>query len=82
MKSEQIYLERIVQDPEILAGKPTIRGTRVPVDLILGKLAYNTDVQELFLDYPHLTLDDIRAVLLYAQSLVQRVPKARSSKAS
>ena len=60
-----------------MVGKPVIEGTRIPVALILGKLAYNLDLDELFLDYPRLSVDDIKAVLLYAQSLVAKVPKAK-----
>jgi len=64
--------ERIVQDPEILVGKPVVRGTRIPVELVLAKLAANPDLAELFLDYPRLTLDDVRACLDYARLLVER----------
>ena len=55
--------DRIVMDPEILTGKPTIRGTRIPVELVLAKLARNPDLSELFEDYPRLTVDDIKACL-------------------
>ena len=57
------YQDRIIQDPEILVGKPVVKGTRIPVELVLAKLAANPDVRELFLDYPWLTLDDVRACL-------------------
>lgn len=60
------YEERIVRDPAILAGKPTIRGTRIPVDLVLAKLAASPDLDELFADYPRLTIDDVKACLAYA----------------
>lgn len=62
--------ERIVVDPEVMVGKPVIRGTRIPVELILEKLAYDLDVEEVLEDYPRLTRDDIRACLDYAHSLV------------
>ena len=42
----------------------------MPVELVLAKLATNPDVDEFFLDYPELTIDDIKAALLYARSLV------------
>jgi len=64
--------ERIVMDPEILTGKPTIRGTRIPVELVLAKLARNPDLGELFEDYPRLTLEDVKACLEYARHLVER----------
>ena len=38
------YSERIVQDPEILVGKPVVKGTRIPVELVLAKLAHNPDL--------------------------------------
>lgn len=48
-------LERIVRGLEILAGKPVVRGTRIPVELVLAKLARDPDLDELFADYPRLT---------------------------
>ena len=62
---------RIVQDPAILAGKPVIRGTRIAVEVILEYLAHNPDFDELFADYPRLTMDDVKAALEYAQHLVR-----------
>jgi uncharacterized protein (DUF433 family) len=62
---------RIVRDPAILAGKPVIRGTRIPVEVILDYLAHNPDLDELFADYPRLTIDDVKAALAYARHLVQ-----------
>ena len=67
---------RIVQDPDILVGKPVVRGTRIPVELVLAKLAANPDVQELFADYPRLTVDDVKVCLEYATHLVQQQDKA------
>lgn len=64
------YADRIVVDPAILVGKPTIRGTRVSVELVLEHLAANPDLGELFAAFPHLTLDDVRACLAYAQAVV------------
>lgn len=71
------YTDRIVQDPEILTGKPVVRGTRIPVELVLAKLARNPDLTDLFADYPRLTRDDVRACLEYAKGLVEQAPKAR-----
>lgn len=73
MKTNQtFYQTRIIQDPNILVGKPVIKGTRIPVELVLGKLATNPDVHELFLDYPRLTIDDVKACLEYARHLVEK----------
>jgi uncharacterized protein (DUF433 family) len=69
------YQERIVRDPRILSGKPIVKGTRIPVELVLAKLAYNPDLAELFADYPRLTVDDVKACLEYARTLVERIGK-------
>ena len=62
--------ERITIDPETMVGKPVVAGTRVPVELVLAKLAADPNLGEFFLDYPELTLDDVKAVLAYASTLV------------
>ncbi len=61
--------ERIAVDPEILAGKPVIRGTRVAVELILELLAAGQSESEILASYPGLTRDDILACLSYASYL-------------
>jgi uncharacterized protein (DUF433 family) len=63
-------LERIVLDPRILVGKPVVRGTRIPVYLVLDHLAHNFDLEDLFADYPRLTVEDVQACLAYAQGIV------------
>ena len=63
-------LSRITVDPGILVGKPTIRGMRISVELILDALAAGVSEQDLLEDYPLLELADIRAVLLYARDIV------------
>ena len=67
-----IFGKNIVADPEILAGKPVIRGTRIPVDLILKKLAENITVDEILKDYPRLIKGHVQEILKYAHSLVAR----------
>jgi len=63
-------LTRIEINPKVMLGKPVIRGTRIPVEIILRKLAQNISVEEILSDYPRLTKEDIRAALAYAaQSL-------------
>ena len=66
------HLDRIVVDACILAGKPVVKGTRIPVALVLSKLAQNPDLGELFADYPRLTIEDVKACLEYAM-LLERV---------
>ena len=62
----QIPHERIVSDPEIMMGKPTIKGTRITVELNLTKLGEGMTVVELLEVYPHLTRDDVLAALSFA----------------
>jgi uncharacterized protein (DUF433 family) len=61
---------RIIQDPTILAGTPVVNGTRIPVELVLAKLAVNLDLADLFADYPRLTVADVKACLAYAKDVV------------
>lgn len=53
--------ERIEKNPKIMGGKPVVRGTRVPVDLVLRKLGAGMTAEAILADHPRLTLDDIRA---------------------
>jgi uncharacterized protein (DUF433 family) len=64
--TERGLLKRIVIDPKIMVCKPVIRGTRLPVEIIVEKVAYGATVDDLTIDYPFLTEDDVRAALLYA----------------
>ena len=61
--------ELIVVDPEILAGKPVIRGTRLAAEFILELLAAGQSEQDILTDYPGLTPEDILACLSYANYL-------------
>ena len=60
------WKNHIKVDPDIMFGKPVISGTRVPVDIILNKLAGGKTVEQLLKSYPHLTPEDISACLYYA----------------
>jgi len=63
------WAERIVVNPEILARKPVIRGTRIAAELILELLAAGQSESEILANYPGLTKDDILACLSYASYL-------------
>jgi len=77
------YHGRIIEDPAIMVGKPVVKGTRIPVELVLGHPAHNPDVGELFAAYPHLTIEDVKAVLAYAQDAVGgKRKRARRRKAA
>ena len=64
-------LNRIVSDPRVMAGKPVIRGTRITVDMILQLLASGMKPEEIAEDY-NISLEDIRAALLYAAKVLGR----------
>jgi uncharacterized protein (DUF433 family) len=64
--TEQRLLRRIVTNPKVMLGKPVVKGTRLPVEIIVEKLAYGETFEDLKRDYPFLQDDDIRAALLYA----------------
>ena len=59
-------IERITVDPDVLGGKPIIKGTRMAVEFILELLASDVSEQEILEDYPHLSHEDIKACLRYA----------------
>jgi uncharacterized protein (DUF433 family) len=61
--------QRIVVDPQILAGKPVIRGTRIAVEFILELLAAGQSEKEIVRNYPGLAKEDILACLEYASYL-------------
>jgi uncharacterized protein (DUF433 family) len=58
--------ERIETIPEVMCGKPVIRGTRITVTLILEKLGAGLSPEAIISDYPRLTHEDIQAALAYA----------------
>jgi uncharacterized protein (DUF433 family) len=61
---------RIEINPSVMQGKPVIRNTRIPVELLLRKLAEGAAVEELLDAYPRLTKDDIQACLAYAADAI------------
>jgi uncharacterized protein (DUF433 family) len=69
--TENQLLRRIVANPRIMFGKPVIRGTRLPVDMIVEKVAYGATTQDLQKDYPFITDADVTAALLYAAKRVR-----------
>src|SRR5712692_1636025 len=74
MKTEQQipYQDRIVRIPGIVGGKPVVKGTRIPVRLVLEFLAQDLDTKTLFDAYPRLTEEDVKATFVYAERLVER----------
>lgn len=62
--------DRIEFDPSVCSGKAVIRGTRIPVSVILEQVADGDSWNELIKGYPELTVDDIRAALRYASEMI------------
>ena len=63
-------LDRVTFNKDVLCGKPTIRGLRISVEMILELLAAGESEERILEDYPELEPDDIRAALAYAHRLV------------
>lgn len=64
------YATRISCDPAVLAGKPAIKGTRVPVDLVLKMLSAGMTYEQILTEYLDLEREDILAAISYARSTV------------
>ncbi len=65
------WKQYVVGDPEIPRGKPRIKGTRIPVGLVLGYLAAGKTSTEILADFPDLTGEQIAACLDYARELAE-----------
>jgi uncharacterized protein (DUF433 family) len=61
--------EHIHADPAIMVGKPAIKGTRIPVEMILEHLAFGRTIEQVLVSWPLLTRDDVLAALAYSNSL-------------
>jgi len=68
----QDYRHYITSNPNILFGKPTIKDTRIAVELILDELAAGTTIEELLEEYPRLTRESIYAALAFAADTLRR----------
>lgn len=64
-------MEDIIVDQNIMAGKPIIRGTRIPVHAILMRIADGMTLEEILEEYPNLTKKKVRAALEYAERIVR-----------
>jgi len=65
-------LSRIVVDPNVLAGKPVVKGTRIPIYLIIELIAAGMNIKDVLKEYPELKEDDVKAALLYASKLLEK----------
>ena len=66
------YHERISVDAGVMLGKPTIKGTRITVELVLRKLSQGATIPELLEAYPHIQREDILAALSYGADVISR----------
>lgn len=66
------WQNHIHSDPNVLLGKPTIKGTRIAVELILELLATGWTVEMILKSYPKLTEDDLKAVFAYLRDCIQQ----------
>ena len=69
--NKQALLERITVSPDVMVGKPTVRGMRITVEQLLIAMAAGVTVPQLLEDYPGVVPEGIQAVLLYAAELVE-----------
>ncbi len=66
--ADRKLLKRIERNPDVMLGKPVIRGTRITVEVILDLLAKGQSAKEILAEYPELKAEDIRAALAYASA--------------
>jgi uncharacterized protein (DUF433 family) len=64
-------LDRIIQDPGVMGGKPCIRGMRVTVGMIVGQIGAGHSIEEVLADYPYLEREDVLQALRYAAWLAE-----------
>ena len=70
-----IWQERITVDPNVLVGKPIIKGTRISVEFVVDLLGRGWTTDQILHEYDHLTLGDIQACLAYAGELLKSEPE-------
>ena len=69
--SDVQQFDRITMDPEVMGGKPCIRGMRVSVGMIVGAMAAGRTIEQLLADFPYVEEPDIREALAFAAHLTQ-----------
>ena len=63
-------MKRIVVNPKVMVGKPVIKGTRITIEAIIGRVAEGWTFDKILEDFPYITKEDIQAAIRYAESLV------------
>lgn len=82
MLSKSEISTRITRNPGIYGGKPIIRGTRMPVDLIVDFLSNGDTAEEIVGNYPDLTVEDIEAAVVFTEDEANRLRKPRSPRSA
>ncbi len=65
------FIDRIELNPKVCNGKPVIKGTRIPVSVILDQIAAGDPWDAIIVGYPEITVEDIQAALLYASAVLE-----------
>ncbi len=65
------YSGRIIRDPQVCGGEPVFKGTRVPLRTVLASLAEGDTIEQILVDFPTLTADDVRAAIAFAAASAQ-----------
>ena len=75
-------LERIAVNPLVMLGKPVIRGTRITVEILLEKIAAGFSMDEILVDYPRLSKEDVLAAVAYAREVIstdELIPRVQTA---
>jgi len=73
------FLDRIELNPKVCNGKPVIKGTRIPVSVILDQIAAGDSWDTIIEGYPELNTEDIQAALLYASAVLEHTEVMEAS---
>jgi uncharacterized protein (DUF433 family) len=79
MMAEEL-LQRIDINPQVMLGKPIIRGTRITVEILLGQIAAGSSTEEVLAEYPQLSREDVLAAVAYAAKSSARTRSSPGSK--
>ena len=71
LEKSMARLDRITQDPEVMGGKPCVRGMRVTVGMIVGQIGAGHSIEEVLAEYPYLECEDVLQALRYAAWLAE-----------
>lgn len=74
------WKDRIVSNPQILVGKPTVKGTRLSVEFLMGLFAGGWSREQVLENYPHLKPDDLNAVFAFAEEMIREEEYAAVAK--